>query len=266
MKIEGASRKQGVVVVGGSFAGLCTIRHLKKYEDLDITLVEPKDYFEYTPGALHLLSGSKGDLLSPLADILKDSAAVVHGKFVGVSKAADTKSIVVKLIDDDLGHSTLTEVPYDALIICSGVPYTAPIRAASVLGPTLVNRLMEVDDYNKKLKGATRVIISGGGLVGVELAAEISCRLENQVKEVLLISRTTLLGSLPKEAGNLALKWLNKRKNIKLYLGDEIVGTPFKEGSNSNPTSSSAARGDRLNCFILEKHSDWSIPLTPLFL
>lgn len=248
MKIEGTSRKQGVVVVGGSFAGLCTIRHLKKYQNLDITLIEPKDYFEYTPGALHLLAGSKGDLLSPLTDIVQDSAAVVHGKFVGVSKAPDTKSVIVKLIDDDLGHSTFTEVPYDALIICSGVPYTAPIRAASVLGPTLANRLMEVDDYNKKLSGATRVIISGGGLVGVELAAEISCRLEDKVKEVLLISRTTLLGTLPKEAGNLALKWLNKRKNVRVFLGDEIVGTPFKEGSNSDPTSSSAARGDKLGC------------------
>ena len=111
---------------------------------------------------------------------------------------------------------------------------------------------MEVDDYSKKLKSATRVIVSGGGLVGVELAAEISCRLENQVKEVLLISRTTLLGTLPKEAGNLALKWLKKRSNVRVYLGDEIVGAPFKEGSNSNPTSSSAARGDKLGYCIVE--------------
>ena len=94
MKVKTAASRPKVIVVGGSFAGLCAIRYLKKYRDLEITLVEPKDYFEYTPGVLHMLAGSKGDLISPLKDATQDSAIIVHGQFLGMSD--DAKSIVCR--------------------------------------------------------------------------------------------------------------------------------------------------------------------------
>ena len=43
------------IVVGGAFGGLACIHHLlatTRAEELDIVLVEPKDFFEYTPGVL----------------------------------------------------------------------------------------------------------------------------------------------------------------------------------------------------------------------
>jgi NADH dehydrogenase FAD-containing subunit len=110
------------------------------------------------------------------------------------------------------------------LILCTGVPYIVPIRSSNLLKATLANRLLEVEDYKKKLSNAKRVIVSGGGLVGVELAAEISTRLESNVKEVVLISRSTLLNTLPEAAGNYALNWFQKRKNVRLVLNDEITG------------------------------------------
>jgi Pyridine nucleotide-disulphide oxidoreductase len=207
-------------------------------------------------------------LISSISDITKDSAKVIHGKFFGLSGSAESKSIIVKLIDAHGETSALSEVPYDAIIICTGVPYTAPIRNSAVLGPTLENRLLEVDDYNKRLRSASRVIISGGGLVGVELAAEVSVRLEKQVKEVLLISRSTLLGTLPEEAGRLALNWLKKRKNVKVFLNDEIVGAPFQDGSNSSPSSSSVGRGDnifKLHSSFIKSSYSLLLPSTTLY-
>ena len=249
MKIDASVRKQKVVVVGGSFAGLCAIRHLTKYENVDLTLIEPKDYFEYAPGALHLLAGSNGDLISPITDIIQDSATVVRGKLFGLSDVADTKLAIVKTIDTDGGEGVVSEIPYDAMIICTGVPYSAPIRSATVLGPSMASRLLEIDNFNDKLRNSSRVIISGGGLVGVELAAEISSRLKGEVKEVLLISRSNLLGSLPDAAGQFALQWLKRRKNVKLFIGDEITGTPFKEIKESSLSSSSAAGGIHISFF-----------------
>jgi NADPH-dependent 2,4-dienoyl-CoA reductase/sulfur reductase-like enzyme len=42
-----------VVVVGASFAGLALTRQLlASGAPCDVTVVEPKDYFEYTPGVL----------------------------------------------------------------------------------------------------------------------------------------------------------------------------------------------------------------------
>lgn len=42
--------KPKILVIGGSFAGLCMYRHLYSY--YDITVVDPKEFFEYTPGIL----------------------------------------------------------------------------------------------------------------------------------------------------------------------------------------------------------------------
>ena len=51
---------------------------------------------------------------------------------------------------------------------------------------------------------------------------------------MLLISRSALLGTLHVAAGNYALKWLQKRNNIRVLLGDEIVGAPFSTDNNSS--------------------------------
>lgn len=47
-----------VIIVGASFAGLAAARtllhapHAKNRRALRVTLIEPRDYFEYTPGIL----------------------------------------------------------------------------------------------------------------------------------------------------------------------------------------------------------------------
>lgn len=155
-----------VVVVGGSFAGLCTIRHLKKYSNkLDIVLIDPKDYFEYTPGVLHLLSGSKSELIYPFSEIISEkedgNTRVIKGRFLNLNynEKNKKKTVVVKLDknkNDDAskngsngtggskddrgkynnaggereneGEGDVCEVNYDAMIICSGQSYVTPIR------------------------------------------------------------------------------------------------------------------------------------------
>lgn len=119
-------------------------------------------------------------------------------------------------------------VPYDAVIFCTGTPYAAPIRQdindISVTKPTMASRLEEIENYNKRLVNSSHVIVSGGGLVGVELAAELSVRLAGTISEITLISRSTLLSTLPAPAGKYAVQWLRGRKNVKLLLNDEIIG------------------------------------------
>ena len=232
--------KKRVIVIGGSFAGLCSLRHLKQY-DFDITLIEPKGYFEYTPGILHLLSGSKGDLVSPITPLALDAGAakVIQGKFIGFDKAENSLTVEVF----ELNGVTTTEIlKFDAAIICSGVPYTAPIRASIQSPyPTFKDRLNEIENYLTKLSSAKHIVVSGGGLVGVELAAELSVRLEKSLQSVTLITRSDLLASLPPSAGKYALEWLKKRKNVNLLLSDEIaneeeinVDSPGVLTTNSN--------------------------------
>ena len=42
--------KRSVLVIGGGFAGFVVARHMRKH--FDVTLIDAKEYFEYTPGIL----------------------------------------------------------------------------------------------------------------------------------------------------------------------------------------------------------------------
>lgn len=58
-----------VVVAGASFAGLALTRQLLLDDGLcDVTVVEPRDFFEYTPGVLRcfVAPGKAAGLLVPL--------------------------------------------------------------------------------------------------------------------------------------------------------------------------------------------------------
>jgi NADH dehydrogenase FAD-containing subunit len=223
---------------------------LKKH-GFDVTLVEPKEYFEYTPGVVHLLAGSKGDLISPLATLALASGAerVLHGNFVGLDTVSKRVAIALEGLGGS-GRNTINEelLPYDAAIICSGVPYTAPIRQdVHVTKPTFENRLDEIDRYAERLANSSHVIVAGGGLVGVELAAELSVRLDGKIKEVTLISRSSLLATLPEPAGRYASSWLKRRKNVNLLIEDEIVtyeGAAAADGGLYTTKSGKQLRAD----------------------
>ena len=132
-----------VVIVGGSFAGLAACRHLKDYAD--VTLIEPKEYFEYTPGILHLLTGSLSNniILSPLNQV-SGNAKIINGFFQGLQ--IKDREVIVKPIcnnyenkkennnsnnNNDLNPDSVMKVPYDYVIIATGRPYTSPIRPPS---------------------------------------------------------------------------------------------------------------------------------------
>ena len=58
--------KPRVVIVGASFAGLACARSLRR--DFQVTLVDQRDYFEYTPGILRLFvkPGYLNELCAPI--------------------------------------------------------------------------------------------------------------------------------------------------------------------------------------------------------
>jgi len=209
-----------VLVVGGSFAGLAAVRKLQK--STEVTLCEPKEYFEYSPGILHILTGSPSanTILSPLSQCAEKSK-VVNGYFKGVNP---TKKVA--LIQHTNGD--FEEILYDFLIIATGRGYAAPIRPLSAMpyGSSLniPDRMEEIKLFRQRMQEKKKIVVTGGGLVGVELAAELVSRLQHQ-PEVYLLSRSSLLSSLPSTAGRLAYEWLTQN-GVKVILGkDEILHT-----------------------------------------
>lgn len=214
--------KRRVVVVGGSFAGLCTARHLKN--DADVVVIEPRDYFEYTPGACHLMAGSGAysALLSPMEQVC-DGVRHECGWFAGLSSTTQGRLLVRRAgVEGKPDDAPLEELDFDALVICAGVPYTAPIRA-SPAAQTCTERIAELKAFNRRVEQCQNIVVVGGGLVGVELAAELAVRpnYKRGAPVVTLISRGNLLNTLPDKAGVHAMNWMRKN-SVNVLIGDQV--------------------------------------------
>ena len=160
-------RKPSVVIVGGSFAGLRVQRELSE-DGYDVTVVDVKDYFEYTPGVLRLYT--QPERLTSLSAPLPRA----HNQLV-VGEATSVTPTAVKVhVADDAGVTEQRELPYDYLLLASGTSYPcAPIKP-TVAERTLAARQAAWDAAAAALRDAPSAVVVGGGLVGVELAAEIA--------------------------------------------------------------------------------------------
>lgn len=128
---------------------------------------------------------------------------------------------------------TTKNLRYDYLILATGATYTEPISPATpkVAGrpmpltttTTVLGRYKEWQKVHERLKGAKRVLILGGGAVGVELAAEILDHNNTSSRTTVTIvhSRPTLVPLFPRSVGAYAEDWLTRR-GAKLLLGESL--------------------------------------------
>ena len=156
-------------MIGGGFAGSCIARSLEKVYDIEVTLIDSKEYFEFTPGILRTIVDPTHVKKIQIChkDYLKKSKIII-GDVTEISK----KEVTVNK----------KKIKFDYLAICSGSDYSSPIKDKDVIVATRSKHLS--DNYNKLCK-AKKVLIVGGGLVGVELAAEILDHYDD--KEITLV-------------------------------------------------------------------------------
>ncbi len=190
-----------VVILGGGFAGAYIAKHLEgKFET---TLIDTKDYFEYTPSVLRTLVEPKHvKKIQALHTHYLHKAHVVRDHI----KEIDEKKVVGAHI-----------YPYDYLVICTGSRYNSPIKESDIV---ITSRAAELRSYSQKLIKAKEVLIIGGGLVGVELAAEIAQTFPQ--KEITLIqSKERLIERNHPKASLYVQKFLEKRK-VKIIFNERI--------------------------------------------
>mmetsp|Transcript_21440 Transcript_21440/g.54996 ORF Transcript_21440/g.54996 Transcript_21440/m.54996 type:complete len:406 (+) Transcript_21440:177-1394(+) len=203
----GGQRRQ-VVVIGGSFAGRRAARQLRPH--FDVTIVDAKGFFEYTPAALRcmvhpehatnvLLPQPEGTVVATATDIT--APAGLGGK----------------------GHVTLSDgqqLSFDYCVVATGSSYSNPIKPDMTIPASVATRTAQFKAESQKLSAAERIVIVGGGTVGVELAAEIVGRWRNKVV-TLVASQRRLLERMPEGASKYAYKWLTAR-DVEVVLGERI--------------------------------------------
>jgi len=199
-----------VVIIGGGFTGTQCAMDLEK--SFDVTLIDSKPYFEFTPGILRtILEPEHEKKIQRLHKNYLKKAKIIIDEVVEVSK----KNVSLKKEKE--------KVSFDYLVIASGSSYSAPIKEEDLIPAT---RAKELAMYHGRLEKANKVLIIGGGLVGVELAAEICTHYKN--KDVMIAhSKDTLIERNHPKARKYVENFF-KKHNVKLLFGERIKGAEGK--------------------------------------
>src|SRR3989344_147230 len=110
--------KKKVVIIGGGFAGSTAARKLEN--DFKVTLIDLKDYFEFTPSVLRTLVEPQH----------VEKIQVRHVQYLEKTQIIQEH---VKDISTTEVHTASQVYPYDYLIIASGSRYESPIKEADMV-------------------------------------------------------------------------------------------------------------------------------------
>jgi len=202
MKPQEQKRKQ-VVIIGGGFAGSLAARELEK--DFFVTLIDSKDYFEYTPSILKTI-------VEP--EHLKN-IQVLHHHYLQNSRIING---TVTSINGTEVYTAKEKIKFDYLVIASGSSYHKPIKEQNVV---LANRAVELKKYSQRLKEAKTVLVIGGGLVGIELAAEIIGKYPDK-RVIVVHSQKKLIPRNNSTSQRYVDNFLRKR-GVQIVYGEKVV-------------------------------------------
>lgn len=183
-----------IVIAGGGLAGHRIAFALQN--EAEVTLIDPKDYFEVPMAAPRMLvePGRGRDAIIPFREFLPE-VRHVRGR--------------VHSIRHDHVATTDSEIPFDYLVLATGAAYRddmfKPHEGQAGARREYFRTAAE------RLHRAGRILIVGGGPVGVEVAGEIAE--DYPEKHLTLIqSDPVLLPSLTPGPQRYALEFLRKRK------------------------------------------------------
>jgi NADH dehydrogenase FAD-containing subunit len=183
-----------VLIIGGGFAGVSAAQALEK-KGFKTLLIDKKDYFEVTFATLR-------DIADPQQT--KNKARKHYTNFL---TGLFMQGSITTLSETTAQLANGEEIQFEQAIIASGTRYPSMPVAKSDNAMDLSSRNNELMGYHQQLKSAKKILIIGGGVVGVELAGEIAFSMPNA--EVLLAhSRDALLDGYKEKAQRKSLQQL----------------------------------------------------------
>ena len=180
-------RPTRVAVLGGGFAGLTAARTLAAHKDVEVLLVDQREYFEYTPGILRAWVNPNVHraLVNPIRRLLRSKRAqfqrVPPGYAAKVSEGAadgDRPLCFSVQSPEDDAEAPLVEYACDYAILATGGELS-PVSDDRQLpdGSIYARRARLKEQVNAVMANASSALVVGGGLTGVELAAELGERM-----------------------------------------------------------------------------------------
>lgn len=205
-----------VLVIGGGFAGASLARKLEK--KFDVVLIDNKDYFEFTPGILRTI-------VEP--EHIK-KLQVLHTHYL---KKAHFIRGEVNLVRERLISVNGKKMTFDYLAICSGSSYNLPMKESDIIPAVRAEHLR---DCYSKLFNAKTILIVGGGLAGIELAAEICTHYHD--KKITLVHSGERLCERNKIATSQYAENYLKKRGVRIIFGEKIIKNLGKSFVSSSGT------------------------------
>lgn len=146
-----------VVVIGAGYAGAIAANRLVKKADAEVTVVNPRPGFVERVRLHEHIAGS-GTAVTPLTEMLDPRIRLVVGS-------------VDKIGDGTLLLADGTSLPFDRAIYAAGGAPTAPSGAFAV---GALETAEEAHRALSALPDGSGVTVVGGGLTGIETAAEVA--------------------------------------------------------------------------------------------
>ncbi len=207
-------RNYKVVVVGGGYAGTLAANRLRKRDDIDITLVNPRPTFVDRIRLHQFVAGTGeatvdyGSLLGEGVDLVVDSATRI-----------DTAARTVRLASGG-------DLDYDYVIYAVGSTGAIP---TSVPGAVEITVSMAEWESAQRLRAALEelppeapVTVVGGGLTGIETAAELA----EQGRRVALVCDGVLAPSLSASTRRSVSRWLSRHRVVVIEAAEVIEVRP----------------------------------------
>ncbi|KAJ3277711.1 hypothetical protein HK104_003040 [Borealophlyctis nickersoniae] len=164
---------KNIVIIGGSCAGIAAAMKLRQTTDLPspyrLIIIERHSHYHYMfafPRAA-VIPGFENELFAPYDSLFTrpDDGVVVHAL---ATRITPTHVEVDRPIPWLGGSKSL---PYEYLIYATGARHPKPGNLCDE--DTKESGIATLRTYQTKIERATKVLVVGGGAVGLELAAEI---------------------------------------------------------------------------------------------
>jgi NADH dehydrogenase FAD-containing subunit len=211
--------KKTVLIIGGGYAGLSLVSELnkKKIRNLNIILISKADYFYHNVASPRTIVDDKiiSDIALPFDNIIKgENKKFIHGK---VTKIDKNQIKYLPIINNNQESNEEKTLDFDYLAIGVGTKYSSIYYSGN---SSIGAQLNEMRETNEKFKKSTKVLVVGGGPVGIETAGEIATDFP-QVRVTLLSNRDKLIPYMPQAFSDKTLGVL-REKNVEVIFNDSI--------------------------------------------
>ncbi len=194
-----------LVIVGGGFCGSVLAKKFDAEEEFDKILIDENGFFEFYPSIPQLITdpGHESKVKLRLDSFLYNTKVVEE----------EVKKITPSYVETDSD-----KFKFDYLVICTGANY--PIKLENTEDVFTADSVVKVAEINERVERAEKILIIGGGLIGVEVAAELAVETD---KEICLVHpHPRLIERNHVSASTYAERFLEER-GVDLIFNDSVI-------------------------------------------